>query len=192
MFSITTIASSTRMPIDSDSASIEMLLKLKPMYDMNAKVATTEVGIASAAMKVARMSCKNTRMMMIVSSAPRIRSNLTSSIACSANTELSVGIASVTPFFSSSGRSSSIAARTSSASATTLAPLCLRTTSARAGSPLRNEAERASSTVSMTSATSLTRIAPPPTPRMTMSPISTADLTSPLVLIVSSLPPALT
>jgi hypothetical protein len=63
---------------------------------------------------------------------------------------------------------------------------------ARAGLPSRKEAERASSTSSMTLATSLTRMAAPPMPRMTISEISAADLTSPLVLIVSSLPPVLT
>jgi len=149
------------------------------------------VGIASAAMKVARMSCRNRRMISTVSTAPRIRSNSTSPIACSTNTELSVGTATVMPSCSSSGRSLSSSTRTCSASATTLAPLCLRTTSASAGVPLRNEPERASSVASTTSATSRIRTALPGGPGMMMSAISAGLLTSPRVFSVSSVEPDL-
>ena len=54
MFSMTTMASSMSMPIDSDRASIVRLLSVKPMACMNAKVAMTLVGSARAAMNVAR------------------------------------------------------------------------------------------------------------------------------------------
>jgi hypothetical protein len=50
---------------------MEMLLKEKPIYDMKAKVATIEVGIASAAMKVARTSWRKRRMIRTVRTAPR-------------------------------------------------------------------------------------------------------------------------
>ena len=78
MFSMTTIASSIRMPIDSDSASIVMLLKVKPSHCMNANVATTLVGIATALISVARRSRRNSRMITTASNAPNTRSNCTS------------------------------------------------------------------------------------------------------------------
>ena len=91
MFSMTTMASSTRMPIDSDSASMVMLLKVKPITWMKAKVATTDVGMARALINVARKSCKKNRITTTASSAPNHRSNFTSSIECSMNGALSVG-----------------------------------------------------------------------------------------------------
>ena len=69
MFSMTTMASSIRMPIDSDSASMVMLLKVKPITCTKAKVAITEVGIASALISVARKSCRKNRMTTTASSA---------------------------------------------------------------------------------------------------------------------------
>ena len=93
VFSITTIASSTKMPIESESASMVMLLSVKPMKSMNAKVPITEVGIASAEMKVARQSCKNTQMISTVRIDPKIRSISTSSIDFLMKVELSLGIA---------------------------------------------------------------------------------------------------
>ena len=70
MFSMTTMASSMRMPIDSDRASMLSMLKVKPIARMNANVATTEIGKASAAMKVARPSCRNRKMMRTARIAP--------------------------------------------------------------------------------------------------------------------------
>ncbi len=83
MFSMTTMASSIRIPIDSDSASIVMLLKVKPMTSMNQNVATTELGMATALISVARTSCRKNRMMRTASTPPNSRSNLTSLIECS-------------------------------------------------------------------------------------------------------------
>ena len=97
MFSMTTMASSTRMPIDSDSASMVMLLKVKPITWMKAKVAITEVGMASALINVARKSCRKNRITTTASSAPNHRSNFTSSIECSMNGALSVGTARRAP-----------------------------------------------------------------------------------------------
>ena len=93
MFSITTIASSIRMPIESDSASIVMLLNVKPSHCMNANVATTLVGIATALISVARRSRRNSRMITTASTAPNIRSNCTSWIERSMYVALLVGIA---------------------------------------------------------------------------------------------------
>ncbi len=68
--SITTMASSIRMPIDSESASMVMLLNVKFMSFMNPNDATTDVGRARALMKVARQSRRNRKMMRIASRAP--------------------------------------------------------------------------------------------------------------------------
>ncbi len=83
MFSITTMASSIRMPIESDSASMDMLLNVNPNRSMNANVPTTLVGRAMALMIVARTSCRNSRMMKTARNAPNIKSNCTSWMECS-------------------------------------------------------------------------------------------------------------
>ena len=70
MFSMTTMASSIKMPMDSDSASMVMRFRVKPMAWMKAKVAMTETGKASALIMVARQSCKKNMMMRIASTAP--------------------------------------------------------------------------------------------------------------------------
>jgi hypothetical protein len=61
IFSMTTIASSMRIPIDRDSASIVMLLNVKFIHCMKAKLVMTLVGIATALMSVARKSRRNRR-----------------------------------------------------------------------------------------------------------------------------------
>ena len=79
MFSSTTIASSMTMPVASDSASIVMLLSVKPAIFMNVKVPMIEVGMASAAMKVTRRFLMNRKTTMLASRPPRIRCSLMSS-----------------------------------------------------------------------------------------------------------------
>ena len=54
MFSITMMASSMRMPMERERASIVMLLKVKPKAFMMAKVAMMEVGMARALIIVLR------------------------------------------------------------------------------------------------------------------------------------------
>ena len=54
MFSSTTMASSMTMPTMSTSASMVTLLSVKPSAFITPKVAITEVGMATAAMTVAR------------------------------------------------------------------------------------------------------------------------------------------
>ena len=54
MFSSTTIASSMTMPTASVSASIVIVLSVKPMYQISPNVAMIEVGMAMAAMIVER------------------------------------------------------------------------------------------------------------------------------------------
>ena len=62
MFSCTTTASSMTMPMARISASIVMLLSVKPMKSMNRNVAMIDVGIASVAISVVRQSRMNSRI----------------------------------------------------------------------------------------------------------------------------------
>ena len=59
-FSTTTIASSTTMPIASTSPNSDRLLSEKPAARITANVPTSETGIASSGMIVARHVCRNT------------------------------------------------------------------------------------------------------------------------------------
>jgi len=70
MFSISTIASSTSTPATSASASSERKLRLNPRRSMNQKVGIAESGIATALMKVARQSRRNTNTTTTASTAP--------------------------------------------------------------------------------------------------------------------------
>ena len=83
MFSITTMASSIKMPMDKDNPNIVMLLKVKPIQSMNAMVATTLVGNAIALINVARKSWRKNRMIATARNAPNARSNCTSAMECS-------------------------------------------------------------------------------------------------------------
>jgi hypothetical protein len=59
MFSTSTIASSTRMPITSDSASSVITLMEKPSKCMPMKAGITDSGSATAETNVARQSRRN-------------------------------------------------------------------------------------------------------------------------------------
>src|SRR5450759_299111 len=125
MFSMTTMASSIRMPIDSESASMVIMLSVKPMAWMKAKVEMTDTGRSVALIRVARQSCRKNMMMRMARKAPNRRSNLTSLMARSGKTELSEAMRTLT--LDSCGLSLSSAAVTLCATATTLDPDCLRT-----------------------------------------------------------------
>ncbi len=85
MFSSTTIASSMTMPTESVSASIVSMLSVKPMYQMSAKVATIEVGIAIAAIIVERKLPRNRKTTMAARIEPTIRCSCTLAIDASMN-----------------------------------------------------------------------------------------------------------
>ena len=70
MFSISTIASSTRMPTTTLSASKVMMLRLKPKYCITAKVGMIDSGNAIALTQVARQSRRNQNTTASASSAP--------------------------------------------------------------------------------------------------------------------------
>ena len=79
MFSSTTIASSITMPVASDSASIVMLLSVKPNAFMSVNVPTIDVGIARAAMNVTRRFRMNRNTTIDASRPPRNKCSLMSS-----------------------------------------------------------------------------------------------------------------
>ena len=70
MFSISTIASSTRMPTTTDSASSVMMLRVKPNRYITAKVGITDSGSATAEIQVARQSRRNSQTTSSASTAP--------------------------------------------------------------------------------------------------------------------------
>ncbi len=72
MFSISTIASSTRTPATRLSASSVIWLSEKPSRSMNQKEGMAERGMASAEITVARQSRRNRNTTTTASSAPSI------------------------------------------------------------------------------------------------------------------------
>ena len=80
MFSSTTIASSMTMPTISTSASIVTVLSVKSSAAIRPNVEITEVGMATAAMIVARQSRMNANTTRQARMLPRIRWTL---ISCS-------------------------------------------------------------------------------------------------------------
>ncbi len=70
MFSISTIASSTRMPITSERLSSVTTLMLNPSAHMPMNAGITDKGRATAAMKVARQSRRKAQTTITASSAP--------------------------------------------------------------------------------------------------------------------------
>ncbi len=73
MFSISTIASSTRMPVTSVMARRLTALSEKPIALIAQKVGKTESGRATAAISVARQSRRNRNTTSTASPAPSIR-----------------------------------------------------------------------------------------------------------------------
>ena len=70
MFSISTIASSTRMPVTSVIASRLMKLKVKPIRSIAAKAGMIDSGSATAASSVARQSRRKRNTTSVASAAP--------------------------------------------------------------------------------------------------------------------------
>ncbi len=73
------------MPTDSVSASMVSMLSVKPMYQISAKVATIEVGIAIAAIIVERKLPRNRNTTMAARIEPTIRCSCTLAIDASMN-----------------------------------------------------------------------------------------------------------
>ena len=72
MLSSTTIEPSTSMPIPSAMPAREMTFRVKPLKYIRAIVASTEIGMAAATIRVARMSRRKKKSTRIASAAPNI------------------------------------------------------------------------------------------------------------------------
>ena len=82
MFSTTTMASSTTMPMASTRPNSVRLLRLKPIAAMTAKVPMMATGTAISGMIVARQFCRNTsttRATRITASRSVLKTSLTDS-----------------------------------------------------------------------------------------------------------------
>ncbi len=125
MFSSTTIASSTTSPMASTSASSVSVFTLKPKAYMNTHAPTSDTGIVTRGMMVARRLRRNTK---ITSATSRIASTIvvkTALIDCSMNTEESYMTSSFMP--SSDLLISAISSRTACESSSGFATACLMT-----------------------------------------------------------------
>jgi hypothetical protein len=83
MFSRTTMASSIRMPMASDSPSSDMVFSVKPYAHTATKLASTDTGSARPVMTVERHELRNRNTTSTVSRAPSI------SVVWTLETELS-------------------------------------------------------------------------------------------------------
>ena len=124
MFSSMTMASSTTKPTDSVSASSVMLLMEKSSMYMVANVPHSEIGTASAGMKVAEAERRNRKITRITRPMAISRVSSTSLTDCLIETERSM----MTSIFTDGGicaRSIGSFASTPSTTATVLASGCL-------------------------------------------------------------------
>ena len=134
-FSITTMASSTTMPIASTSANIVSWLMVKPMTLRPQNVPSRATGMTRVGMMVARKFCRNTSITRNTRITASIRVLTTSSIEIFTNVVVSYGENQVTPG-GKLGCSSSILARTASATFSALAPGSSWIANAPTGLPL--------------------------------------------------------
>ncbi len=105
MFSRTTIASSTRMPIDSVRDSRLSMFSVKPRKSMTASVPIIEIGSVRAVMTVLRHEFRNKNTMATAKAAPSIKVDLTSVSDSTIGFDASLTISSPTPWPANSSRS---------------------------------------------------------------------------------------
>ena len=125
MFSLTTIASSMRMPIESDSPSSDIVFSVKPYAQTATNEARTETGSASPVMMVDRHEFRNRKTTTTVSAAPSMSACWTPATESATRTPASVTTRSVTPAGSVRWMSAT-RARICSATAVVLKPVDLR------------------------------------------------------------------
>ena len=161
MFSRTTMASSMRMPMASDSPSSDMVSSLKPNAHTAMKLARTDTGSASPVMTVDRQLLRKTNTTSTVSTAPSSRVFCTSHTASAVRVPASCTMRTVRP---AGSVRSAVARRARSPSATVVAltPRRLRTSSVTAACPSTRAEVRASAAAMRTSATSRSRTTRPP------------------------------
>ena len=135
MFSMTMIASSMSRPTERVSASIVMLLKVKPKARISAKVAMIDTGRATALINVVRKFRRKMNTARTAKKLPRIRCFCTSSMERRMKVDWSIAMFRLIP----GGRVFlifSISALTRLTTATVLVPDCFCTPIAIAGMPL--------------------------------------------------------
>jgi hypothetical protein len=87
MFSMVTVASSTRMPTASARPPNVMMLRVSPIADSMMMAPSTASGIETAMMTVERQLPRNSRIMTLVSSAAMTPSVATPVMAPRTNTD---------------------------------------------------------------------------------------------------------
>ena len=187
MFSTSTMASSTRMPTTSDSASSVITLIEKPSQYMPMNAGITDSGSATADTNVARQSRRNSHTTSTASSAPSYSRCMEPSYSsCTGCTKLK---ASVISRSGCCARISCRAACTAAPTSTSLAPLLRATSKPTTGLPLSSASARGSAMVSVTVATWSSRTWRP-SDRASVRPASScADCTVASVRTGCSLPP---
>ncbi len=151
MFSTSTMASSTRMPMTSDSASSDTTLIEKPKKYMPISAGKIDIGSATADTRVARPLRKNSHTTSTASSAPS--PSILSEAWYSSSTGVTKSNASVKVRSGCAARSSASAARTAVPTCTSLAPRLRATSKPTTFWPLSSAAARGSATLSATVAT---------------------------------------
>ena len=170
MFSSTITASSMTIPTTSVSASRVMMLRVKPMYCMAAKVAMSELGMAMAEMRVGRKRRRKNQ------TTPAAKSDAEDEVLLHrvhrGHDVLGLVAHDVEPVALRELGLRGVASRSFTRCTTSIVfvPDCLRTWRTTAGSPLTLASVSASSTPSSTRATSETRTGVPLRFVITMSP----------------------
>ena len=187
MFSTSTIASSTRMPITNDSASSVITLTEKPSAYMPMKAGITDSGSATAETSVARQSRRKSHTTITARIAPSysrcIEPSYSSATGCT-KLKASVSVMSGWSAFSCASTFCTCAP-----TSTSLAPRLRATSKPTTGLPLSKAAARRSATVSVTVATWSSRMRWPLASESCSAPSSAADLTVASVRTGCSLPP---
>ena len=187
MFSISTMASSTRMPTTSDSDSSVTTLSEKPIHCITMKVGMADSGSATADTKVARQSRRKNHTTMMARTAPSISSAIEpSKFSITGSTKLNASVISTS---GCAARSSARPMRTPSATSTSPAPRARVISKPTTGLPLSSAVERCSATVSDTRATWSRRMRRPSASAISSAPSSAAVCTVAMVRTDCSTPP---
>ena len=189
IFSTSTIASSTKIPITNDNASNVTTLILKPKLAMPINAGITDNGSATAQIKVARTLRKNKNTTNTASNAPStsivieaLYSSLTGCTKLKASVNMTSGcfcLISANTFCTPSPTSIS------------LAPLLRAISMPTTGLPSKNAAERGSAKLSFTAATWFKTILRPSDKLTSILAMSSAEPTVAKVRTGCSLPPIL-
>ncbi len=152
MFSISTMASSTRMPTTSVSASRVTTFSEKPRSFITKKVGISEIGMATAVIMVARQSRRKKNTTRAARNMPSARTCWVAWKAARVSSTEEKILVTLTPGWAFS--SLAISAVTASSVTTSLASLVLATWKPTTGRPSSRAKPRTSEAPSPTSATS--------------------------------------